>query len=49
MFDAELLATGSYNGTRGTTRNHENLVLSSDPRLVAAFRREFERLWAAVA
>jgi len=31
----------------GASRNHENLVLSSDPRLMAAFRREFERLWAA--
>ncbi len=39
----------NYNWTRGAIRNHENLVLSSDPRLMAAFRREFERLWAAFA
>ncbi|MBI5512933.1 MAG: DUF1669 domain-containing protein [Deltaproteobacteria bacterium] len=47
VFDGVRLLTGSYNWTRSAARcNQENLVDTTDPRLVGAFTREFERLWA---
>ena len=46
IFDGTRLVNGSYNWTRGAAEvNYENLVESSDPKLVAAFAAEFERLW----
>jgi len=46
IFDGEHLLTGSYNWTRGASRdNEENFLVTGDPRLVAAFARTFERLW----
>jgi phosphatidylserine/phosphatidylglycerophosphate/cardiolipin synthase-like enzyme len=46
VFDAARLLNGSYNWTRGAAdTNYENLVDTADPRLVAAFAAEFERLW----
>jgi phosphatidylserine/phosphatidylglycerophosphate/cardiolipin synthase-like enzyme len=46
IFDQRLLVTGSYNWTRSAAeRNRENLAVTDDRRLVAAFREEFERLW----
>lgn len=48
LFDAARLATGSYNWTQSAeVANHENLLLTDDPALVAAFQREFARLWEA--
>lgn len=50
VFDRRLLVTGSYNWTRSAAeRNHENIALTDDKRLVALFREEFERLWDAFA
>jgi phosphatidylserine/phosphatidylglycerophosphate/cardiolipin synthase-like enzyme len=50
VLDGARLLTGSYNWTRSAARNNqENLVLTDDPRLVEAFAREFERLWALFA
>jgi phosphatidylserine/phosphatidylglycerophosphate/cardiolipin synthase-like enzyme len=50
VFDSKILANGSYNWTRGAAeQNVENLVVSSDSSLIAAFSAEFERLWAALA
>lgn len=50
VFDGDVLLTGSYNWTRGAAdNNQENLILSNDRRLVAAFRGEFERLWTKFA
>ena len=47
VFDGTRLVNGSYNWTRGAAEcNYENLVESADPKLVAAFAAEFERLWA---
>lgn len=47
IFDGTRLVNGSYNWTRGAAEcNYENLVESADPKLVAAFAAEFERLWA---
>ncbi len=50
IFDGRLLVNGSYNWTRGAAeQNHENLVLSSNRRLVAAFAGLFEKLWEQFA
>lgn len=49
VFDAEVALTGSYNWTRGATRNHENLIALSDPALVSRFADLFDRLWAEFA
>ena len=47
IFDGRMMLTGSYNWTRGAARNNqENLIVSSDPRLLAPFEREFSTLWA---
>lgn len=46
-FDDRVLVTGSYNWTRSAAdENRENIVVTSDPRLLAAYREEFDRLWA---
>lgn len=45
VVDACLLVTGSFNWTYNT--NAENLLVSDDPSLTAAFREEFERLRAS--
>ena len=46
VFDGRLAVTGSYNWTRGAAhRNHENLVILDDQRIVPRFVDEFERLW----
>ncbi len=46
VFDGELLLSGSYNWTRGAALyNDENLIVTSDPRLIAAFSKAFEKLW----
>ena len=46
ILDGETLLTGSYNWTRGAARdNEENLIVTSEPRLLAPFRETFERLW----
>ncbi len=50
IFDDEYLVTGSYNWTRSAaTHNEENIVVSSDHRLVDAFRQTFDSLWKAFA
>lgn len=46
LFDRRLLLTGSYNWTRAAAdENEENLIVSDDSKLVAAFTAEFEKLW----
>jgi len=46
IFDGCWLATGSFNWTRAATRdNHENLIVTDDPRLTDAFQAEFDALW----
>ncbi len=50
IFDGEVVLTGSYNWTRSAAaHNHENLVVSNDPRLARAFSRIFEEVWAEMA
>ncbi len=47
IVDGETLLTGSYNWTRGAARdNEENLIITSEARLVSAFREQFEAIWA---
>ncbi len=47
IFDDTTLLNGSYNWTRGAAeQNEENIVASTDATLVAAFRTEFDALWA---
>ncbi|MCE9533597.1 MAG: endonuclease [Planctomycetes bacterium] len=46
LFDTERLLTGSFNWTRSATEyNEENLLVTGDPRLTAAFGEHFESLW----
>ncbi|WP_428266777.1 phospholipase D-like domain-containing protein [Haliangium sp.] len=48
VFDRARVVCGSYNWTRAAAGdNHEDLVVSDDPGLVAGFRDEFERLWGS--
>jgi phosphatidylserine/phosphatidylglycerophosphate/cardiolipin synthase-like enzyme len=46
IFDGATLINGSYNWTRGASRdNEENLIVTNDRRLVGAFLDRFERTW----
>ncbi len=46
VFDSRILLTGSFNWTRSASEvNQENIIVSSDERLVAPFIKEFEALW----
>ena len=46
IFDGRRILSGSYNWTRGASLNNlENIVLTSDPGLLKAFSRTFEKLW----
>jgi mitochondrial cardiolipin hydrolase len=48
VFDDATVVTGSYNWTRSAAAfNRENLILSSDPRMVRPFRANFDELWRA--
>lgn len=50
IFDGTWLLNGSFNWTRGASEsNEENLVVTTDARLVKRFADEFERLWAKFA
>lgn len=44
IIDDELLITGSYNWTRFSAKNYENMVVLSDESTVEKFRREFNEL-----
>ncbi|MGH9325126.1 MAG: phospholipase D-like domain-containing protein [Terriglobia bacterium] len=47
VIDGRLALAGSYNWTKESElENYENLVIVSEPRLVEAYAREFEWLWA---
>jgi mitochondrial cardiolipin hydrolase len=47
LFEKCRLMTGSFNWTRSASeQNEENLIVTPDPALVAAFSERFERLWA---
>jgi phosphatidylserine/phosphatidylglycerophosphate/cardiolipin synthase-like enzyme len=47
VLDSSRLLNGSYNWTRSGDRyNHENLMLTTDPRLVHKYIQAFEEMWA---
>jgi len=49
LFDGVRLLNGSYNWTRSAAeQNEENVVDTGDPRLLAAFQKEFDHLWASL-
>jgi len=49
VFDREQLLNGSFNWTRGASeRNHENVIVTDDARLVARFVDTFEELWGSL-
>ncbi len=46
VFDTNRVLTGSYNWTRSAASyNQENILLTSKPKVVEAYRKEFSRLW----
>lgn len=46
VIDRNTLVNGSYNWTRSAAEaNFENIVVTDEPKTVAAFSREFEKLW----
>src|SRR5476649_375899 len=46
LFDKERVVTGSFNWTAGAEHvNYENALLTDSSSVVAAYGREFERLW----
>jgi phosphatidylserine/phosphatidylglycerophosphate/cardiolipin synthase-like enzyme len=46
LFDGELLLNGSYNWTRSAAENNEeNLIVTSEPRLLKEFAGVFDQLW----
>lgn len=47
IVDDTTLITGSYNWTRGATRNHENVLIFRHADTVQRFADEFARLWRA--
>ncbi len=46
IFDGSILLSGSYNWTRSAaSANSENILLTADTKIVAAFQQSFEALW----
>jgi phosphatidylserine/phosphatidylglycerophosphate/cardiolipin synthase-like enzyme len=46
LFDGKRLMSGSFNWTRSASeQNEENLIVTPDQTLVAAFSARFEMLW----
>jgi mitochondrial cardiolipin hydrolase len=46
IIDQRVLVNGSFNWTRSATDyNQENILVTDEPGLVAAYKREFESLW----
>lgn len=50
IFDQKTVITGSYNWTRSAAEhNQENILVTDDPRLVAPYRKMFDRFWDQIA
>lgn len=50
VVDYEILLTGSYNWTRGAAHdNAENLIVTTETRLVSSFMAHFDRIWKSLA
>jgi phosphatidylserine/phosphatidylglycerophosphate/cardiolipin synthase-like enzyme len=49
LFDGRYLLSGSYNWTRSACDlNEENILLTTEPRLVSAFADQFQTLWSTL-
>ena len=50
VYDRKALLNGSLNCTRGASeQKSENVIVTDDPRLVAAFIAKFEEMWGSLA
>jgi cardiolipin hydrolase len=50
IFDGRRLLNGSYNWTRGASRdNEENIIITQDPALLSVFAAAFDKLWQHLA
>lgn len=50
LVDQSVLANGSFNWTRSASeKNHENILVTGDQQLVAAYQDKFEELWKLFA
>lgn len=45
VVDDRQVITGSFNWTRGSSNNYENILICGDLQVVSAYRQEFDRLW----
>lgn len=46
VVDSRILITGSFNWTRqAIVGNNENLIVTTNAKLVPLYQREFEKLW----
>lgn len=46
IFDSNRVLTGSYNWTRSAASyNQENILLTAKPKVVEAYKKEFDKLW----
>jgi mitochondrial cardiolipin hydrolase len=46
VVDDRQVITGSFNWTRGSSNNYENILICGDLQVVSAYRQEFDRLWS---
>ena len=45
LVDDRKVITGSFNWTKGSSRNYENILICDDLQVASAYRQEFDRLW----
>jgi len=45
VVDDRQVITGSFNWTKGSSNNYENILICVEPLVTAAYRQEFDRLW----
>jgi phosphatidylserine/phosphatidylglycerophosphate/cardiolipin synthase-like enzyme len=45
VIDVQQVITGSFNWTRGSFNNYENILICGLPEVIKAYRQEFDRLW----
>ena len=45
VVDDRKVITGSFNWTKGSSHNYENILICGDLQVASAYRQEFDRLW----
>jgi len=45
IFDSRLVITGSKNWTKAPIDNYDNILFIRDPRIIMAYKREFNKIW----